>query len=128
MSRKTPRFALKDLRPDVFDEYIQYRFNVRKNTNKEAVNKALVPLYVAIKSAIINGILDQGIYGPMAENYLETRETEYRPDMEETVAEKVRYLTPEQIEQLKDYQSKCKNPRSKEILDMWFFAYYVFQT
>ena len=123
--RKTPKFALKDVRPDVFDEYIQYRFNVRKNTNKEAVNKALVPLYVAIKSAIINGILDQGTYGPMAENYLETRETEYRPDMEETVAEKVRYLTPEQIEQLKDYQSKCKNPRSKEIPDMWFFAYYA---
>ena len=48
-----------------------------------------------------------------------------RPDMEETVVEKVRYLTPEKIEQLKDYQSKCKNPRSKEILDMWFFAYYA---
>ena len=45
--------------------------------------------------------------------------------MEETVVEHVRYLTPEQLEQLKDYQSKCKNKRSAEILDMWFFAYYA---
>ena len=123
--RKTPKVALKDLRQDIFDEYVQYRFTVRKNTNKEAVNKALVPLYVAIKAAITNGILDQGTYGPIAENYLETRETEYRPDMEDTVVEKVRYLKPEQIEQLKSYYEKCKNPRSKEILDMWFFAYYA---
>ena len=123
--RKTPKFALKDLRQDVFDEYVQYRFTVRKNNNKEAINKALVPLYVAIKAAITNGILDQGTYGPVAENYLDTRETEYRPDMEETVLEKVRFLTPEQIVQLKDYYEKCKNPRSKEILDMWFFAYYA---
>ena len=123
--RKTPKFALKDLRQDVFDEYVQYRFTVRKNNNKEAINKALVPLYVAIKAAITNGILDQGTYGPVAENYLDTRETEYRPDMEETVVEKVRFLTPEQIVQLKGYYEKCKNPRSKEILDMWFFAYYA---
>ncbi len=122
--RKTPKFALKDLRQDVFDEYVQYRFSVRKNTSKEAINKALVPLFVAIKAAITNGILEQS-YGPLAESYLETHETEYKPDMEETVVEKVRYLTPEQIEQLKSYYDKCKNPRSKEILDMWFFAYYA---
>lgn len=122
--RKTPKFALKDLRPDVFDEYVQYRFTVRKNTSKEAVNKSLVPLYVAIKTAITNSILDQGTYGPMAENYLDTRTTEYNPDVDET-EDRVRYLTPEQIEQLKAYYEKCKNPRSKEILEMWFFAYYA---
>ena len=123
--RKTPKLALKDLRQDIFDEYVQYRFNVRKNTNKEAVNKALVPLFVAIKAAITNGILDQRTYGSIAESYLETRETEYRPDMEETVVEKVRYLSPEQLGLLKSYYEKCKNPRSKEILEMWFFAYYA---
>lgn len=123
--RKTPKFALKDLRQDVFDEYVQYRFTVRKNTNKEAINKSLVPLFVAIKAAITNGILEQGTYGPIAESYIETRETEYNPDLEDRVVEKVRFLTPEQIEKLKDYYEKCKNPRSKEILDIWFFAYYA---
>ena len=47
--RKTPKFALKDLRQDVFDEYVQYRFSVRKNTSKEAINKALVPLFFCYK-------------------------------------------------------------------------------
>lgn len=122
--RKTPKFALRDLRQDVFDEYVQYRFNVRKNNNKEAINKALVPLFVAIKAAISNGILEPTVYGAIAESYLEIRETEYTPDLEDK-NEKVRYLTPAQIEQLKDYYDKCKNPRSKEILDMWFFAYYA---
>lgn len=60
----------------------------------------------------------------MAENYLDTRTTEYNPDVDET-EDRVRYLTPEQIEQLKAYYEKCKNPRSKEILEMWFFAYYA---
>ncbi len=123
--RKTPKFALKDLRADVFDEYVQYRFTVLKNTSKEAVNKTLVPLYVAIKQAVLYGIIDTKLAAPIVDNYLETHETEYKPDMEEEVVEHVRYLKPEQIEQLKDYQSKCKNPRSKEILDMWFFAYYA---
>lgn len=123
--RKTPKFALKDLRADVFDEYVQYRFTVLKNTSKEAVNKTLVPLYVAIKQAVLYGIIDTKLAAPIVDNYLETHETEYKPDMEEEVVEHVRYLKPEQIEQLKDYQSKCKNPRSKEILDMWFFAFYA---
>ena len=123
--RKTPKFALKDLRADVFDEYIQYRFTVLKNTSKEAINKTLVPLYVAIKQAVAYGIIDTKLAAPIVDNYLETHETEYKPDMEETVVEHVRYLTQEQLEQLKDYQSKCKNKRSAEILDMFFFAYYA---
>ena len=121
--RKTPKVALKDLRQDIFDEYVQYRFTVRKNTNKEAVNKALVPLYVAIKAAITNGILDQGTYGPIAENYLETRETEYRPDMEDTVVEKVRYLKPEQSSSSL-IKRNVRIPVLKRFW-MWFFAYYA---
>lgn len=123
--RKTPKFALKDLRADVFDEYVKYRFTVLKNTSKEAVNKTLVPLYVAIKQAVSYGIIDTKQAAPIVDNYLEIHETEYKPDMEETVVEKIRYLNPKQLEQLKDYYEKCKNPRSKEILDMWFFAYYA---
>jgi integrase len=123
--RKTPKFTLKDLRADVFDEYVQYRFTVLKNTSKEAVNKTLVPLFVAIKQAVLYGIIDTKLAAPIVDNYLETHETEYKPDMEEEVVEHIRYLKPEQIERLKDYQSKCKNQRSKEILDMWFFAYYA---
>lgn len=37
----------------------------------------------------------------------------------------VKYLTEEQIERLKDYQTKVKNPRSKEILDFFLFSYYA---
>ena len=98
--RKTPKFALKDLRADVFDEYIQYRFTVLKNTSKEAVNKTLVPLYVAIKQAVLYGIIDTKLAAPIVDNYLETHETEYKPDMEEEVVEHIRYLKPEQIELL----------------------------
>ena len=34
--------------PLVFEEYIDYRINVRMNTNMELVDKALVPLYQAV--------------------------------------------------------------------------------
>lgn len=123
--RKTPVFTLKDIRKDVFDEYLQYRFTVRKNTNNEAVNKSLVPLYAAMKEAVTNGIIEQKSIGGIVDQYLPTHETEYNPDTDEVGSGKIRYLTPEQIEQLKDYHQKCKNPRSKEILDMWFFSYYA---
>lgn len=121
---KLPKFAIKDLKKDVFDRFIEYRFTVRGNTSKEAINKGLVPLYQAVKSCVDYGYVELKQVAPILNNYLETHETEYRPDAVEEI-ERIRYLTPAQLEQLKDYQSKCRNPRSKEILDMWFFAYHA---
>ncbi len=89
------------------------------------MNKSLVPLYAAMKEAVTNGIIEQKSIGGIVDQYLPTHETEYNPDTDEVGSGKIRYLTPEQIEQLKDYHQKCKNPRSKEILDMWFFSYYA---
>lgn len=117
------RFNLSDLNLDVFDRYIQYRFEVKKNSSKEAINKTLVPLYVAIKNAADNGIFEHKDVASIFNNYIEVRETEYDPDIEDKTV--VRYLTEEQITFLKDYQSKVKNTRSKEILDFFFFSYYA---
>lgn len=60
----------------------------------------------------------------IAESYLDTRVTEYNPDLAEQ-EDKIRYLSPNQLDQLKAYYENCKNPRSKEILEMWFFSYYA---
>ena len=121
---KLPKFAIKDLKKDIFDRFIEYRFTVRGNTSKEAINKGLVPLYQAVQSCVDYGYVELKQVAPILTNYLETHETEYKPDAVEAI-ERVRYLNPAQLEQLKDYQSKCRNPRSKEILDMWFFAYHA---
>lgn len=117
------RFNMADLNLEIFDRYIQYRFDVKKNSSKEAINKTLVPLYVAIKNAVDNGIIEHKDAVAIYNNYIEVRETEYNPDIENKSV--VKYLTEEQIERLKDYQTKVKNPRSKEILDFFLFSYYA---
>ena len=120
---KKKRFTLEDLNLSVFDEYIKYKYEVRKNKAAEAVNKSLVPLYEAIKNAACCGIIPQQVSATISDNFVPTREVEYDPDAENE--DKVRYLTEEQIERLKEYQSKLKHQRSYEIMDYFFFSYYA---
>lgn len=54
---KKKRFTLEDLNVSIFDEYIKYKYEVRKNKAPEAVNKSLVPLYEAVKNATVCGII-----------------------------------------------------------------------
>jgi len=121
---KIRRYALLDLDLDTFNQYIQYRFDFKNNKSKEAVNKSLVPLYAAIKYSIDIGLMKIEEVSAIMGNYLEVRETEYRPDDDE-VEGKVRYLSKEEIDKLKVYQTKVKNTRTREILDFFFFSYYA---
>lgn len=120
---KKKRFTLEDLNVSIFDEYIKYKYEVRKNKAPEAVNKSLVPLYEAVKNATVCGIVPPQVSAPICDNFVPTREVEYDPDSEHD--DKVRYLTDQQIEELKVYQSKLKHQRSYEIMDYFFFSYYA---
>lgn len=120
---KKKRFTLEDLNVSIFDEYIKYKYEVRKNKAPEAVNKSLVPLYEAVKNATVCGIIPPQVSAPICDNFVPTREVEYDPDSEHD--DKVRYLTDQQIEELKVYQSKLKHQRSYEIMDYFFFSYYA---
>ena len=65
------------------------------------------------------GLFPPQVSAPICDNFVPTREVEYDPDSEHD--DKVRYLTDQQIEELKVYQSKLKYQRSYEIMDYFFF-------
>lgn len=82
-----------------------------------------MPLYEAVKNATVCGIVPPQVSASICDNFVPTREVEYDPDSEHD--DKVRYLTDQQIEELKVYQSKLKHQRSYEIMDYFFFSYYA---
>jgi len=114
---------IEDLNVKLFDQYIAYRFDHLQNTSKEGVNKTLVPLYSALKYAVDNGVADIKNISPILENYVAVKETEYNPQSQQD--ETVRYLTPEQLAQLMEYKEKSKSQTEIDVLDMFFFAFYV---
>lgn len=119
-----PTLLFSDLKPEIFDKYIAYRFEVKKNISKEGVNKTLVPLYDAIKYAVNQGIVEMRDVHGIIQNYVEVRETEYNPEDDE-METKIPYLTLDQLQQLHDIQPRLKHQRSREILDFFFFAFYA---
>ena len=120
---KLPRVTLDNLSVKIFDDYIEYRTTVKKNKSREGINKTLVPLYAAIDYAVKEGIVNAVQMAPIVTNFVPTKETEYNGETKKT--EKVMYLTTDQLKKIKNYQSKCKYERTREILDFFLFSYYA---
>ena len=120
---RSERVRLDTLNVEVFNRYIAYRFNDKKNKSKEGVNKTLVPLYDAIKYAVSVGLVSQKDVATILDNYVNMRNTEYNP--EDDSEEVIRYLTDDEIKMIEEIQPKMKNQRTREIIDFFLFSYYA---
>lgn len=114
---------LDTLNVGIFNRYLAYRFNDRKNSSKEGVNKTLVPIYEAIKYAASLGLVEQSVAAPIIANYVPLRNTEYNP--EDDNDQVIKYLTETEINAVKDIQPRMKNARTREIIDFFLFSYYA---
>lgn len=119
----TPSPHMSEMKLSMFDEYVNYRVNIKKNTSKEGINKTLVPLYLALDYGEKNGIVKKSVVAPILGNFLITRNTKYQSEPSEE--EKTRYLTPEQMKYFYDYCKKVKSKNARIILDMFFFSYFA---
>lgn len=113
---------LNEVTVGLFDRYIAYRKNILKNKSAEAINKTLVPLYAALRYAVDNGLVEQKDVSAVVQNFLPLKQRRYT---DETDEEKVRYLTPDQMRRLYDYSKTIMRERTREIMDIFFFAYYA---
>lgn len=120
---KTPSPHISEMKISMFDEYVNYRVNIKKNTSKEGINKTLVPLYLALDYAEKNGIVSKSAVAPITGNFLITRNTKYQSEPLEE--EKTRYLTPKQMIYFYNYCKGVKSQNAKNILDMFFFSYFA---
>lgn len=117
------RPRLSELKVEMFDGYVNYRMRVKGNTNRDGINKTLVPLYAAIDYAVRNGLMDQATAAPLSDNYVESRKTRYDPD--DSAEDKIKYLTPEQIKSFYEYCKGVKSRNARIVLDMFFFSYFA---
>ena len=120
---KLPRPTFDDIVPKLFDDYVQYRLQVRGNTSKEGINKTLVPLYAALQYAAKNGDIEQSVIAPVVDQYLPVRQTKYQSTSKEK--QKVRYLTPEQIQHLFEYSKGIKSQNARNVMDIFFFSFFA---
>lgn len=120
---RTERPTFQNLTPSIFDKYVKYRFEVKKNTSKEGINKTLVPIYAALQYAAENGEIPVAKISPIVNKYLIVRETKYKSDSPES--KKIRYLTPEQIQYLYNYSKGIRSQNARNIMDIFFFSFFA---
>ncbi len=121
--KRISRPKIDELRLELFDEYVQYRVHIKKNTSKEGINKTLVPLYSALDYAEKNGVVSKLVTAPIVGHFIVTRPTKYAPD--EVKEDRVKYLTPEQMREFHAYCQDVKSSNARIILDMFFFSYFA---
>ena len=112
---------IKDLTVDIINQYINYRLTVRKNT-KEGINKTLTPLYKAVKYAADNELLNLKVASSIYNNYLDEKDRSYKSSVEDEV---IHYLTPTQLKTFTELYHKVKYDRTRDIMDMFMFAFHA---
>ena len=121
IKKGSEELMLSDLSLDIINQYIDWRLNDKLNT-KEAINKTLTPLFKAVKYANDNELMASSVANAIINNYLNIRDREYKSEVK---SKKTKYLTPEQIGQLRALYPIVKHDRTREIMDMYMFAFYA---
>lgn len=111
---------LTDLTIDLIEKYKTYC--IKRGNTKEGINKMLTPLIKAAMYATDNDLLSAKVSAQIKQSYFDLKERQYRSEVEDT---DVRYLTEEQMQQFVDLYSKVKFNRTREIMDMFLFAFHA---
>ena len=109
-----------DITPELIDGYITWRRDIRQN-NDETINHSLTPILKACSYAAELGMIEQTINARIQDMMIVTKPN--LSDEESGFDGKV--LTKEQMEALLDYYKKCKEPRRKEFLEIFFFSFHA---
>ena len=112
---------LCDLNIDIFNRYINYRLVEKKNT-KEGINKMLAPMFFAVRYAADNELIPTKAAAIICANYLEVKDRKYKSKVDE---KQIRYLTPEQMKALVNVRNELPHQRTREILDIFLFAFHA---
>ena len=112
-----------DLTPEMLDKYITYRRDVKKNVD-ETINHALTPILKAYNEACAVGYIDGRVNAEIQKRRIIINGTSLNEDDAHSTFDGV-YLTKDQIRQVVMYCNTCKEPRRKEYLEMFLFAFHA---
>lgn len=109
-----------DITPELIDGYITWRRDIRQNGD-ETINHSLTPILKACSYAAELGMIEQSVNARIQDMMIVTK-----PSLsdEESVFDG-KALTKEQMDALLEYYKNCKEPRRKEFMEMFFFAFHA---
>lgn len=117
---KSNGIYLGEMSCELLTKMIQWRREVKKNTD-ETINHALTPILKACESACNMGFIDH-----ITNKALQDMRIIIKPSLDED--EKAfddKFLSKEQLNLLIDAYKNCKEPRRKEYIEMFLFAFHA---
>ena len=114
-------FPMSEISADLIETYKAYRL---KSIGSETMNKELTPILKAIEYAVQNGLLESRMISIVKNSYVETKARSYSDVVDES-ENTVHYITHEQMMKFLNYYSCAKYPRTREIMDMFLFAFHA---
>ena len=114
-------FPMSEISADLIETYKAYRL---KSIGSETINKELTPILMTIEYAVQNGLLESRMLSIAKNSYVARKAHSYSDVVDES-EKTVHYITHEQMMKFLDYYSKAKYPRTREIMDMFLFAFHA---
>ena len=109
-----------DISPELIDGYITWRRDIRQNGD-ETINHSLTPILKACSYAAELGMIEQSVNARIQDMMIVTK-----PSLSDEESEfDGKALTKEQMDALLEYYKNCKEPRRKEFMEMFFFAFHA---
>lgn len=109
-----------DITPELIDGYITWRRDIRQNGD-ETINHSLTPILKACSYAAELGMIEQSVNARIQDMMIVTK-----PSLSDEESEfDGKSLTKEQMDALLEYYKNCKEPRRKEFMEMFFFAFHA---
>lgn len=111
--------------PDVTEKLInEYKVHRLEKISNETMNKELAPLFKAIEYAVQNGLMGSNMLNVSRNGYVEKKPRSYTGEVEDKESS-VHYLTREQMARFVALYSEVKYDRTREIMDMFLFAFHA---
>ncbi len=109
-----------ELTPELVDDYITWRRDVKQNGD-ETINHALAPILKASQYACELGYIE-----PAINNRIQNMRIIIKKSLnEDTEDDDVKFLTERQMAMVMEYYKTCQEPRRKEFLEMFMFAFHA---
>ena len=107
-----------DITVELIEDYIEWRKD-RDNSNA-TINHSLTPIFKTIRKMMRLGWIKSEVGEEILDLYLPTQYV----SLDNPVMGKVEYLTIDQLKLLIKLVKESKYPRTKELMDLFFFSFY----
>lgn len=119
-SLKRDFLLIRELDERIIDNYIIWRKEQRENSN-ETINKALTPIFKAVRSAGSLGLFPQSRVDRICNRYLPPS----KPLLDDDCKEEIRYLTHDKMKELMSIYKIVKYDRTRDYIDMFLFSFHA---